>query len=186
MPLTNARGHAALQWLLDYAPANLYIALVSRGAIPISIGRLRDQGQLLELDMRDLRFTNAESETFLRVHLGEISARDARRLHELADGWAAGLQLFAMRLKRQRASAADAGPDSPFQHLHDPRAFTEFFVSGAKCYRAFLRRKWSCLCGWRLARRCAWRWSAASSPPPMCWSCGQTRAGQSLHRSGGA
>jgi LuxR family transcriptional regulator, maltose regulon positive regulatory protein len=125
--LTNERGHAALQWLLDYAPPNLHVALVSRGSVPVSLGRLRDQGLVLELDMRDLRFTSAESEIFLRAHLGEISARDARQLHELTDGWAAGLQLFAMRLKRQRPGGADAGTDSPTQHLHDARAFTEYF-----------------------------------------------------------
>ncbi|KMZ12586.1 Transcriptional activator of maltose regulon, MalT [Candidatus Burkholderia humilis] len=98
--------------------------------MPISLGRLRDQGLVLELDMRDLRFTSDESETFLRAHFGEISTRDARQLHELADGWAAGLQLFAMRLKRQRTSAAnpaDCAQDSPTQHLHDPRAFSDYF-----------------------------------------------------------
>jgi LuxR family transcriptional regulator, maltose regulon positive regulatory protein len=128
--LTDTRCHAALQWLLDYAPSNLHVALVTRGAVPVSLGRLRDQGLVLELDMRDLRFTRDESETFLRAHLGEISARDARQLHELADGWAAGLQLFAMRLKRQRANptnALDAAQDSPTQHLHDPRAFSDYF-----------------------------------------------------------
>ncbi|MFP3186519.1 MAG: AAA family ATPase, partial [Paraburkholderia sp.] len=65
--ISNARCHEALQWLLDYAPANLHIALVSRAAMPLSLGRLRDQGLVLELDMRDLRFTAAESEAFLKA-----------------------------------------------------------------------------------------------------------------------
>lgn len=127
--LTNGRNHEALQWLLDYAPANLHIVFVSRTTLPLSFGRLRDQGLVLELDMRDLRFTAAESEAFLKAQLGDISAKDARQLHELADGWAAGLQLFAIRSKRKKQNAAsDTAVDAPApMHLHDTRAFAEYF-----------------------------------------------------------
>src|ERR1700761_3659500 len=79
--LSNPRNHEALQWLLDYAPANLHVAFASRTHPPLSFGRLRDQGLVLELDMRDLRFTAEESEAFLKAQIGEISTKDARRLH---------------------------------------------------------------------------------------------------------
>ncbi|MEW6341589.1 MAG: LuxR C-terminal-related transcriptional regulator [Pseudomonadota bacterium] len=129
--ISNARCHEALQWLLDYAPANLHIALVSRAAMPLSLGRLRDQGLVLELDMRDLRFTAAESEAFLKAQLGSISARDARQMHEMTDGWVAGLQLFAMRLKRRKPGVAGSTPAESLAHtqiyLQDARAFAEYF-----------------------------------------------------------
>ncbi|EUC17148.1 ATP-, maltotriose- and DNA-dependent transcriptional regulator MalT [Burkholderia sp. YR290] len=127
--LANARNHEALQWLLDYAPANLHIVFASRTIPSLSLGRLRDQGLVLELDMRDLRFTAQESEAFLKAQIGDISTKDARRLHELADGWAAGLQLFAIRAKRNRQGPNDsASADIPAQlHLHDPHAFADYF-----------------------------------------------------------
>ncbi|MFM0223926.1 AAA family ATPase, partial [Paraburkholderia dipogonis] len=127
--VANERNHEALQWLLDHAPANLHLVLVSRGTVPVSLGRPRDQGLVLELDMRDLRFTVAESEAFLKSQLGEISQRDARQMHELTDGWVAGLQLFALRLKRKKPSATDLTSADPPAHaqLLDARGFAEYF-----------------------------------------------------------
>jgi len=139
--LSNPRNHDALQWLLDYAPANLHVAFASRAHLPLSLGRLRDQGLVLELDMRDLRFTAEESEAFLKAQIADISTKDARRLHELADGWAAGLQLFVIRARRNRqapgsasstetslaANGSVAAERSAQFHLHDPRAFADYF-----------------------------------------------------------
>jgi LuxR family transcriptional regulator, maltose regulon positive regulatory protein len=129
--VSNARCHEALQWLLDYAPANLHVALVSREAMPLSLGRLRDQGLVLELDIRDLRFTAAESDAFLQTQLGGISARDVRQMHEMTDGWVAGLQLFAMRLKRRKPCATESMSVESLPHtqihLQDAHAFAEYF-----------------------------------------------------------
>lgn len=139
--LTNPRSHRALQWLIDYAPPNLHLVLVSRGSTPVSFGRLRDQDLVLELGMRDLRFTFAESADYLRAQLGDVSERDAREMHELTDGWVAGLQLFALHLKRRRGSAnasnaagaantagaADVALSLASAQLHDARAFGDYF-----------------------------------------------------------
>lgn len=123
--ITNPRSHRALQWLIDYAPPSLHIVLVSRASTPVSLGRLRDQDLVLELNMRDLRFTFAESAQYLRAQLGELSERDAREMHELTDGWVAGLQLFAMHLKRRRTANVTASLAST--QLRDARAFGDYF-----------------------------------------------------------
>lgn len=127
--LTDARVHEALQWLLDYAPANLHIVLVSRGSVPLSLGRLRDQGLVLELDQRDLRFTLAESEQFLKAQLGDIAARDARLMHELTDGWVAGLQLFATHWKRRKQPAGGTSAADGFvrANVQNAGAFADYF-----------------------------------------------------------
>ncbi|MNZ35397.1 Serine/threonine-protein kinase PknK [compost metagenome] len=119
--LSDVGIHQALQWLIDYAPDNLHLVVASRGTPPLSLARLRSQGLALELGVLDLRFTPAESEQFLRNRLGEISAGDARRMHELTDGWAAGLQLLCVSHKKSRR-----GPGKPVQ-IRDVQAFTEFF-----------------------------------------------------------
>jgi len=127
--VTHPRIYETLQSLLDFAPSNLHIVLVSRASIPLSLGRLRDQGRVLELDMRDLRFTAAESEAFLKAQLGEVSPREARHLHELTDGWAAGLQLLAMRVKRKKQDGTDVAPTPTLTrtYLLDVNAFEEYF-----------------------------------------------------------
>ncbi|MDD2058173.1 LuxR C-terminal-related transcriptional regulator [Pseudomonas sp. GD03860] len=124
--LTDVSIHQALQWLIDYAPVNLHLALVSRSTVPLSLARLRSQDLVQELNLRDLRFTPAESERFLKAQLGQIDARDARQMHELTDGWAAGLQLLAVSRKKHRpASAAASLPVQP--QVRDNQAFAQFF-----------------------------------------------------------
>ncbi|HZZ09972.1 MAG TPA: LuxR C-terminal-related transcriptional regulator [Paraburkholderia sp.] len=103
--LHNPRILEALRWLLDYAPPQLHIVLASRRALPVSLARLRAQGLATELDRQDLRFSAEESERFLREQLGEIAKRDAQVVHELTDGWVAGLQLFAIDMKSRKGAA---------------------------------------------------------------------------------
>jgi LuxR family maltose regulon positive regulatory protein len=94
-----------LGWLLDYAPPNLHLVLGTRSALPatLPLARLRTQGQLTEYDLRDLRFSAEESERYLR-QFGEITHHDAEVLHDLTDGWVAGLQLFAIDLKSKHGT----------------------------------------------------------------------------------
>lgn len=103
--LQDARIFRALQWLLDYAPPKLHLALASRNALPLSFVRLRSQGLVSEFDLRDLRFSAEETGRFLRERLGSIDLRDMQALHELTDGWVAGLQLFVPGLQAGRGAA---------------------------------------------------------------------------------
>lgn len=121
--LTDVGIHQALQWLIDYAPANLHLVLVSRSAVPLSLARLRSQELVLELNLRDLRFTPAESEQFLKAQLGEIDAREAKLMHDLTDGWVAGLQLLAVSRKKNRPSGASTDQTQ----VRDDQAFARFF-----------------------------------------------------------
>jgi len=127
--ITDLRVREAMQWLLDYAPPNLHVVLASRSAVPFSLGRLRDQGLVLELDLRDLRFTAEESARFLAAQLGSLDPRDARLLHELTDGWVAGLQLFATHWKRrkQRPSGLSLAEDFVRANVLDAGAFADYF-----------------------------------------------------------
>ncbi len=112
----------ALQWLLEYAPPQFHLVLCSRSPLPLSLSRLRSQGQLAEFDLRDLRFSAEESERFLREQLGSIEKRDAQVLHELTDGWAAGLQLFALDLRRKHGTAGFVRME-----VRDAHAFASYF-----------------------------------------------------------
>ena len=111
----------ALQWLLDYAPPNFHLAIGSRATPPFATARLLAQQQLAEFDLQDLRFTREESERFLRERLESIGTRDARAMHELSDGWVAGLQLFVVDLKTKR------GGDHAHVHLRDAQTFAAYF-----------------------------------------------------------
>ncbi|CAG2154899.1 HTH-type transcriptional regulator MalT [Cupriavidus yeoncheonensis] len=111
----------ALQRLIDYAPAQLHLAFASRSALPLALECLRAQGLVAEFDMRDLCFTAEESERFLRQQLGAIDPRDAAAIHDLTDGWVAGLQLFAVDLRARR------GAGYPVVPVRDARSFVAYF-----------------------------------------------------------
>ncbi|MDM0103442.1 LuxR C-terminal-related transcriptional regulator [Variovorax sp. J22R24] len=121
--------HDALQWLLDYAPPNLHLVLVSRGAPHLSLDRLRSQSQTLELDLRDLRFTRAETEQFLKAQIGDVDARTIRTLHEWSDGWIAGLRIFALDWKKKQLEPGRAAPGEPFARMpaRDASALADYF-----------------------------------------------------------
>lgn len=113
----------ALSWLLDYAPQNLHLVLGTRSALPatLPLARLRTQDQLSEFDLQDLRFSAEESERYLRQQFGDISTQDAEALHELTDGWVAGLQLFAINMKSKRSG------DFSRMQVRGARAFAQYF-----------------------------------------------------------
>ena len=110
-----------LQALLEYAPERMHFALGSRTVPPVALARLRSQNQIEEFEMRDLRFTAAESAQFLKEHIQGINDKDIATLHELTEGWVAGLQLFAVDLK-----AKDGQGFSPIK-LRDAQSFAQYF-----------------------------------------------------------
>ncbi|MEJ8858194.1 LuxR C-terminal-related transcriptional regulator [Variovorax robiniae] len=121
--------HEALQWLLDYAPPNLHLVFASRGSPSLSFDRLRSQSQTLEFNGRDLRFTLAETGQFLKAQLEDIDTRTIRTLHELSDGWVAGLRIFTTDWKKKQPDAGRPAQGEPFARVstRDAQAFTQFF-----------------------------------------------------------
>src|SRR5690606_36604393 len=67
----------------------------------LQLSRLRARGQLAELRGHDLRFTSDEINTYFRLVVGHDLSRAAVRVVERrTEGWAAGLQLLALSLRR--------------------------------------------------------------------------------------
>jgi LuxR family maltose regulon positive regulatory protein len=123
--LTDAASCWALQWLLDQAPRNLHFVLVCRGAPTVSLSRLRDQQNVFELDFQDLRFSQAETEAFLQKNIGDIDRRTTQRIHNLTDGWVAGLQLLSIGWSKKRdpreIKLATRG------QIQDEQSFADYF-----------------------------------------------------------
>lgn len=121
--LTNPHVAWALQCMIQYAPEQLHFAFGTRTAPPFLPAQVVAQGLVSELGLQDLAFTEAESLAFLETQLGHIQRRDAESLHRMTEGWVAGLQLLALRLKAQH--------DAPheFVRIDDPDAFSAYFES---------------------------------------------------------
>lgn len=91
---------AALMFLLDHAPRQLRLVVVTREDPPLPMGRLRARGQLTELRAADLRFNDREAAEFLNRCMGlTLTEADIATLGARTEGWVAGLQLAAISMQ---------------------------------------------------------------------------------------
>jgi LuxR family maltose regulon positive regulatory protein len=99
--------HAGLAALIDRAPPDFHLVLITRADPPLPLSRLRVRGQLVEMRAEHLGFTADEAEELLNDRLGLGLARaDVERLVTRTEGWAAALQLAALRLREHADPAA--------------------------------------------------------------------------------
>lgn len=101
-------AHRLMQKLLDHCPANLHIVIASRTMPPLSLGRLRMQGEVSEIDFAELPFNLEETRAFFEQNLStlKLNADEVRLIHDLTSGWPASLQPVAMMLRLRPAKRA--------------------------------------------------------------------------------
>jgi LuxR family transcriptional regulator, maltose regulon positive regulatory protein len=95
--------HEALTFLIDHLPPHVQLVVAGRTEPPLSLARLRAMGQLTEIRAFDLRFTLAETTTFLNdVRRIGLTADQIAALDQQAAGWIVGLQLAALSMQGRR------------------------------------------------------------------------------------
>jgi LuxR family maltose regulon positive regulatory protein len=89
--------------LIDRSPSSVHFIMASRAIPDLHLARTRSRGQLVELHSEDLRFTPAESRTFID-NAGECELDDADLavLGARTEGWIAGIKLASLALRGQR------------------------------------------------------------------------------------
>jgi LuxR family transcriptional regulator, maltose regulon positive regulatory protein len=98
--LTGREVLRQLARLVRRRPAGLRLVLASRADPPISVPRLRLEGRLHELRMDALRFTLDETAALLAATGLQLAPSSLAVLHARTEGWAAGLRLAALALRR--------------------------------------------------------------------------------------
>ncbi|TAH52678.1 MAG: hypothetical protein EYC68_06025 [Chloroflexota bacterium] len=99
--------HTLLSDLIKSPLEPLHLVLATRTDAALPLSKLRAAGQLCEVRARDLRFTMAETDVFLRCTVGkEISSENVQLLQERTEGWAVALR-FAAQLLRQGSDTQD-------------------------------------------------------------------------------
>ena len=89
-----------LSQLIRRRPAGLRLVLASRSDPPISVPRLRLEGRLHELRADRLRFTPDDTAAVIRDSGLALTRADIAVLHARTEGWAAGLRLAVLALRR--------------------------------------------------------------------------------------
>jgi LuxR family maltose regulon positive regulatory protein len=117
--------HDLLTELLRHPPRALHLVLVSRKDPLLSLTTLRARGQVTEIRAPELRFTKAETVTFLEQQMG-TPADDGTvsALMERLGGWVTGLRLVTLSLRHR--GSADLTPD----HLRGSVSYiTDYLVA---------------------------------------------------------
>lgn len=98
--LTHPEVHAGVSFLVEHAPADLHVVIVSRSEPPLPRSRLRASALLNELTQADLRADGAETAAFLHEAMGlDLDDEAVSALERRTEGWLAGLQLAALSLR---------------------------------------------------------------------------------------
>jgi len=95
----NAEIYGLLAALLRHPLPGQHLLLVTRQDPPLGLGTLRAHDQVSEIRSRDLRFTDAETATFMaRATATPLSVEALAVLNERTEGWVTGLRLAALTL----------------------------------------------------------------------------------------
>jgi LuxR family maltose regulon positive regulatory protein len=98
--VTDEAIHAGLSYLLDRLGRGVHVVLAGQRDPPLMLGRLRARGELNEVGVAQLRFTDEETAALLNgTHGLKLAPRELIRLQERAEGWVAGLNLIALSLR---------------------------------------------------------------------------------------
>ena len=97
--ITNQEVLDLLRQLLLYLPPEKQLIISMRELPELELGRIRAQGELLDVDVEDLRFTPDETEQFVRQTQGlDLDEKSLAFLQRSTEGWVAGLQLSTLSL----------------------------------------------------------------------------------------
>jgi LuxR family transcriptional regulator, maltose regulon positive regulatory protein len=119
--VTEGSCHQALGFFLDHLPANVHVVLSTRADPPLPLARMRARGELAEVRVADLQFTDEEASELLNASMGlQLAAEDVQRLVERTEGWAAGLVLAGLSLRgREDPSGFIASFQGHNRHVAD-------------------------------------------------------------------
>ncbi len=113
-----------LSMLIDHLPPRVHIIMSFRGEPNLSVARQRISGQVSDLAIRDLRFTQPEIIHLLK-HQGikNLSDEQLQMLEQRLEGWGCGLKLVSLLLKR------DPEKINELIHFNGERGhFTDYFL----------------------------------------------------------
>jgi LuxR family transcriptional regulator, maltose regulon positive regulatory protein len=119
--VSNATCHQTLTFFLEHLPAGVHVVVSTRADPPLPLARLRARGQLAELRVAELRFTDQEASALLNGSMGlQLAGEDVARLAERTEGWAAGLYLAGLSLRgREDVGAFIAAFQGDNRHVAD-------------------------------------------------------------------
>jgi LuxR family maltose regulon positive regulatory protein len=115
--------HQSLDLLLQHMPRGMHLALASRSEPPLSLARLRVQGEVNDVNAEDLRFRSDEALSLYNQTMGlALDSAQVEQLEAKTEGWAAACQLIALRLRD------GSGFDAAAEHFSSDARSIDYLV----------------------------------------------------------
>ena len=114
----DAALHSIMRDAIAALPEGIEAIFISRAEPPPAFARLRATEALAMLDWDRIRLTREESHAIAQARAPKLAAEGIARLHEQAQGWAAGLIL-----------ALDHQPGAPASVAASPQAVFDYFAT---------------------------------------------------------
>jgi LuxR family maltose regulon positive regulatory protein len=93
--------HELVQQILALPPIPLHLVILTRRDPPLPLIRLRAQNQVMDIRMKDLQFTEAETRTLMeKTTVTSISDDVFHHLQQEMEGWPVGLRLASLALNQ--------------------------------------------------------------------------------------
>lgn len=90
-----------LEFLIRHLPSNVHIILSGREALGIGLSKNKASGEAFELTGKELSFTEEETISFFRNRVQiNLSQEEYSKINRAFEGWAAGIVLLAMTIKK--------------------------------------------------------------------------------------
>ena len=97
----DASSYRFLQVLLEDAPPNISLIMISRELPSLEIQHLKISRKAFIIENKDLAFTEDEIKTFFRaIRSLSFTQRQLKRIHQVTEGWVGGLVLLSESLNR--------------------------------------------------------------------------------------
>jgi LuxR family maltose regulon positive regulatory protein len=131
--------HQSLSYLLEHVPPHIHFYIASRTDLPIPTARLLAKGEMLYIQMQDLRFELEEGFEFFRDTTDlSLTKGQVTELFRQTEGWISGLQLAAISLKRSTNIKQSIQQFSGQQHHISDYLLEEVFLHQPETTRSFL------------------------------------------------
>jgi LuxR family maltose regulon positive regulatory protein len=122
--------HAAMAFLIEHQPPQMHIVITTRQDPLLPLARWRARGQVTEIRLSDLRFTQQEAADFLNHTMRlNLQAQDIDALESRTEGWIAGLQLAAVSLQQSALAGGETSRSGFIHHFAgDDRFVMDYLI----------------------------------------------------------
>jgi LuxR family maltose regulon positive regulatory protein len=92
-----------VKYFIDGIGGNIHIIITSRSKLNLNLAKLRLNGEITEIDRKDLNFSLEEAAEFIGANSElEIPEKTVKLLWERTEGWIAGIQMALLTMRERK------------------------------------------------------------------------------------